>query len=95
MKTGRNENGRTLTRRGFGRIVAISPLAAAGVAAPGAIAQTRPTTASEAPQPVAAQGAPSAADRLRAATADRLASAAEIAKFDLPVAAEPAFVFRP
>jgi hypothetical protein len=44
---------------------------------------------------VAAQGAPSAADRLRAATADRLASAAEIAKFDLPVAAEPAFVFRP
>lgn len=85
MKTGIDLNVGKVSRRGFGRLLAASPLAAAVAAAPQAFSQTPP----------ASRQALSREDQARAANAARLASAAEMAKFKLPIQTEPAFVFRP
>ena len=64
----------TLSRRGFGRVLAASSLAAPAL---------RP------------QAAPSREDELRAAHERRRASADALAKFRVPIATEPASIFRP
>lgn len=64
-----------LSRRGFGRLLAVSPLAAAAAPAP--------------------QAPLSRDDELRAANQRRLAASQALAKFDLPMATEPAFLFHP
>lgn len=67
---------RKLSRRGFGRLLAASPLAVAARAA-------------------AAPQALSREQELRAAGERQTTSGQAIAKFDLPMSAEPAFTFRP
>ena len=64
-----------LSRRGFGRLLAVSPLAAAAAGAP--------------PQALSRE------EELKAANERRLSTAQALAKFDLPMATEPAFTFRP
>lgn len=65
---------RQLSRRSFGRLLAVSPLAAA---------------------PASPQAPLSRDDELRAANQRRLAASQALAKFELPMATEPAFVFHP
>lgn len=67
-------SGTRLSRRGFGKLLAASPLAAAAAAHP---------------------QAPSRDEELRAANERRTATSQALAKFDLPMATEPAFTFRP
>jgi hypothetical protein len=70
-----------LSRRGFGRLLAASPAALAAAAKP---------------LPGQAPAAPlSREEELRAANQRRIAAAQTLSKFDLPMAAEPAFVFHP
>ena len=64
-----------ISRRGFGRLLAASPLAASAAAA--------------SPQALSRE------EELRAANERRLSTSKGLAKFDLPMATEPAFIFRP
>ena len=64
-----------LSRRGFGRLLAVTPLAATAAGAP--------------PQAVSRE------EELKAANERRLTAAQALAKFELPIATEPAFIFRP
>ena len=66
-----------MSRRGFGRLLAVTPLGAAA---------TRPVPQA---QPLSRE------EELRAARDRRMAASLSLAKLDVPMATEPAFVFRP
>jgi len=85
MKTDSVPNAKQFSRRRFGRLLAASPLAVAAAASPPAFSQSPP----------ALRQALSKEDQARSANAARLASAAEMAKFKLPIETEPSFAFRP
>ena len=67
-------SGTKLSRRGFGKLLAASPLAAAAAAPPQTLTRE---------------------EELRAANERRVATSQALAKFNLPMATEPAFTFRP
>jgi hypothetical protein len=77
-----NPQTKKLSRRSFGRLLAVSPLAAAAAAPQAPISRPAPRALSR-------------NDELRAANERRLSTSQALAKFNLPMATEPAFVFRP